>query len=298
MNKSKKIIFVVIMLLILTAIGVAIIAISISMTKTNEEKEGNEEKFTIVTSFYPMYIATMNIVDGADVNLKNLSEPKTGCLHDYQLTTEDMKLLSTADVFVVNGGGMEEFLSDVVAKYPKLTVIDSSQGIEIEDDNAHVWMSIKNHIQQVENITKGLCETNPENASIYQENSAKYINKLNEILNTEDDSLKGNNVMLFSEAYEYLADDFGLEIVGVLDLDEEKDISAGELASTIDIIKSKNVPLIIAEKEYGEKMANAVMKETDAKTIYLNTIIRGDYDKDAYINGMKSNIELLKGALK
>lgn len=298
MNKSKKILFVVIMLLILTAIGVAIIAISINTTKTNEEKEGNEEKFTIVTSFYPMYIATMNIVDGADVNLKNLSEPKTGCLHDYQLTTEDMKLLSTADVFVVNGGGMEEFLSDVVAKYPKLTVIDSSQGIDIEDDNAHVWMSIKNHIQQVENITKGLCETNPENASIYQENSAKYIDKLNEILNTEDDSLKGNNVMLFSEAYEYLADDFGLEIVGVLDLDEEKDISAGELASTIDIIKSKNVPLIIAEKEYGEKMANAVMKETDAKTIYLNTIIRGDYDKDAYINGMKSNIELLKGALK
>jgi len=298
MNKSKKIIFVVIMLLILTAIGVAIIAISINTTKTNEEKEGNEEKFTIVTSFYPMYIATMNIVDGADVNLKNLSEPKTGCLHDYQLTTEDMKLLSTADVFVVNGGGMEEFLSDVVAKYPKLTVIDSSQGIEIEDDNAHVWMSIKNHIQQVENITKGLCEANPENASIYKENSAKYIDKLNEILNTEDDSLKGNNVMLFSEAYEYLADDFGLEIVGVLDLDEEKDISAGELASTIDIIKSKNVPLIIAEKEYGEKMANAVMKETGAKTIYLNTIIRGDYDKDAYINGMKSNIELLKGALK
>jgi len=298
MNKSKKIIFVVIMLLILTAIGVAIIAISINTTKTNEEKEGHEEKFTIVTSFYPMYIATMNIVDGADVNLKNLSEPKTGCLHDYQLTTEDMKLLSTADVFVVNGGGMEEFLSDVVAKYPKLTVIDSSQGIEIEDDNAHVWMSIKNHIQQVENITKGLCEANPENASIYKENSAKYIDKLNEILNTEDDSLKGNNVMLFSEAYEYLADDFGLEIVGVLDLDEEKDISAGELASTIDIIKSKNVPLIIAEKEYGEKMANAVMKETGAKTIYLNTIIRGDYDKDAYINGMKSNIELLKGALK
>lgn len=298
MNKSKKILFVVIMLLILTAIGGAIIAISINTTKTNEEKEGNEEKFTIVTSFYPMHIATMNIVDGADVNLKNLSEPKTGCLHDYQLTTEDMKLLSTADVFVVNGGGMEEFLSDVVAKYPKLTVIDSSQGIEIEDDNAHVWMSIKNHIQQVENITKGLCEANPENASIYQDNSAKYIDKLNEILNTEDDSLKGNNVMLFSEAYEYLADDFGLEIVGVLDLDEEKDISAGELASTIDIIKSKNVPLIIAEKEYGEKMANAVMKETGAKTIYLNTIIRGDYDKDAYINGMKSNIELLKGALK
>lgn len=297
MNKSKKVLFVVIMLLILTAIGVAIIAISINTTKTNEEKEVKEDKFTIVTSFYPMYIATMNIVEGADVDLRNLSEPKTGCLHDYQLTTEDMKLLSTADAFVVNGGGMEEFLSDVVAKYPKLKIVDASNGIDIEDDNAHVWMSIKNHIRQVENITKGLCEANPENASIYQENATKYINKLNELLITEDDSLKGNNVMLFSEAYEYLADDFGLEVKGILDLDEEKDISAGELASTIDTIKKENVPLIIAEKEYGEKMANAVMKETGVKTIYLNTIIRGDYNKDAYINGMKSNIELLKGAL-
>ena len=74
MNKSKKIIFVVIMLLILTAIGVAIIAISINTTKSNEEKEVKEDKFTIVTSFYPMYIATMNIVEGADVNLKNLPE--------------------------------------------------------------------------------------------------------------------------------------------------------------------------------------------------------------------------------
>lgn len=297
MNKSKKVLFVVIMLLILTAIGVAIIAISINTTKTNEEKEVKEDKFTIVTSFYPMYIATMNIVEGADVDLRNLSEPKTGCLHDYQLTTEDMKLLSTADAFVVNGGGMEEFLSDVVAKYPKLKIVDASNGIDIEDDNAHVWMSIKNHTKQVENITKGLCEANPENASIYQDNATKYINKLNELLITEDDSLKGNNVMLFSEAYEYLADDFGLEVKGILDLDEEKDISAGELASTIDTIKKENVPLIIAEKEYGEKMANAVMKETGVKTVYLNTIIRGDYNKDAYINGMKSNIELLKGAL-
>lgn len=46
-----------------------------------------------------MYIATLNIVDGVEgVRLENLSEPQTGCLHDFQLTPEDMKLLSTADV--------------------------------------------------------------------------------------------------------------------------------------------------------------------------------------------------------
>lgn len=66
----------------------------------NGKNEGTTEKFTVVTSFYPVYIAAANVVgDCPDILLKNLSEPQTGCLHDFQLTPEDMKLLSTADLF-------------------------------------------------------------------------------------------------------------------------------------------------------------------------------------------------------
>ena len=84
-----------------------------------------DDMLTVVTSFYPMYIAALNIVDGVEgVRLENLSEPQTGCLHDFQLTPEDMKLLSTADVFVINGGGIESFMSDVAKAYPKLDVVD------------------------------------------------------------------------------------------------------------------------------------------------------------------------------
>ena len=86
-------------------------------TKNTDEAD---DMLTVVTSFYPMYIATLNIVDGVEgVRLENLSEPQTGCLHDFQLTPEDMKLLSTADVFVINGGGicglspLEEILRNI-----------------------------------------------------------------------------------------------------------------------------------------------------------------------------------------
>lgn len=59
-------------------------------TKNTDEAD---DMLTVVTSFYPMYIATLNIVDGVNgVRLENLSEPQTGCLHDFQLTPEDMKL--------------------------------------------------------------------------------------------------------------------------------------------------------------------------------------------------------------
>ena len=65
------------------------------------------------------------------MTLENLSEPQTGCLHDYQLTAADMKLLSKADVFIVNGGGIESFLSDVAESYPNLKIIQACDGIEL-----------------------------------------------------------------------------------------------------------------------------------------------------------------------
>ena len=98
-------------------------------TKNTDEAD---DMLTVVTSFYPIYIATLNIVDGVDgVRLENLSEPQTGCLHDFQLTPEDMKLLSTADVFVINGGGIESFMSDVAKAYPKLDVVEASEDLSL-----------------------------------------------------------------------------------------------------------------------------------------------------------------------
>ncbi len=295
MNKSKKLLFVIIMLIVLTVIGIAIIAISIAMSE-DESAEGKDGKLTVVTSFYPMYIAALNITEGADINLNNLSEPQTGCLHDYQLTTEDMKLLSKADVFIINGGGMEEFLDDVISDYPNLKVVDASQGIEKVEDNAHMWMSVNDYMKQVDNIAKGLSGIDNANADIYRGNAAIYNSKLEQIRREIPESYQGSKVVLFSEAYEYLARDYGMEVESVLDLDEEKNISAKEVSETVDVIKQNNIPLIIAERQYGEKMAQLVKNDTGVKVVYLDTIIRGNYDKDSYINAMRSNIELLREA--
>ena len=130
------------------------------VSQTQEQTDGQE--LTVVTSFYPMYIAAENVIGDADgVRLENLSEPQTGCLHDFQLTPEDMKLLSTADVFIINGGGIESFMKEVAEAYPNLKIIEACENISLlsgeEDDthhhegeteeehahgdvNAHAWM--------------------------------------------------------------------------------------------------------------------------------------------------------------
>ena len=77
----KKIIFtsivMILLLLILTGCG-------------NKKEENNS--FNIVTSFYPMYIIAINLCDGIDVNVENMTDTAVGCLHDYTLQTKEMQI--------------------------------------------------------------------------------------------------------------------------------------------------------------------------------------------------------------
>ncbi len=297
---KKKNIFVLAMLAAVVAV-----AIVVTMIYVNSNKETKKDsELSIVTSFYPMYVATANIVDGVDgVALQNLSEPQTGCLHDYQLTTADMKLLSTADIFVVNGGGIENFLTDIASDYPALSMVEASSNLtlltEEDEENAHAWMSIAAYRNQVSTIAEQLAKLDTAHAEQYQENVKAYDAKLAK-LQEEQEQIReyadGQNVILFHEAYAYVAEDYGLNVTYVLDLDEERAVSAGERADVLDSIENDRVSYILAEERYGAKTGDAVEAEANVKVIYLDACNRGDYDKDSYLNAMQSNIDLLREA--
>ena len=170
-------------------------AIIIGMTNKEEEPEVTEaeDKLQIVTTFYPVYMIGLNITEGIEgIEVKSLTDLDTGCLHDYVLTTEDMRIISEADIMVINGGGMESFLEDIRTNYPELTIVDASEAIEMlptmeghthshadvhadesEDEhaeegvgtegehshgewNAHVWLDPQLYIQQITQVTKSL----------------------------------------------------------------------------------------------------------------------------------------------
>lgn len=313
---KNKYLFVTILLIILLVLGVGLTNVYVAC-----EDKDRDDNIEIVTSFYPMYIAALNIVgDIEDVQLTNLSEPQTGCLHDYQLTPADMKLLSSADIFVVNGGGIESFLADVAEEYEGLAIVEASRDIELlsgeghvhseaehaQDDeevhageNAHAWMSVTDYMQQVQTITDGLCKADPEHAAAYQKNAGIYMEKLAS-LKEEAEGLKellsGSPVVIFHEAYEYVADEYGMEVAYVMNLDEERQISAGEVADVLSAIKEHNVTVVLAEEQYGRKMGDTVERESSAKVYYIDPLVRGEYDADSYINAMRENIRILKEA--
>ena len=310
---KNKYVFVTVLLLVLLFAGAGLTQLYVK-----EETKQQDSELTVVTSFYPMYIATMNVIgDTPGVDLQNLSEPQTGCLHDYQLTPADMKLLSGADLFIVNGGGIESFLSDVAADYKNLSIVNACEGLELlseEDEgeehthedghnhgdvNAHAWMSIALYKQQVQNILEGLCKIDPEHQDNYESNAKEYLAKL-EDLEKEQQSLKeelaGKRIVIFHEAYAYVAEDYDMEISYTMDLDEERQVSAGEVADVMGAIEKNDISVVLAEELYGKDMGDTVERETDAKVCYLDTLTRGAYEKDSYLDAMRHNMELLKEA--
>ena len=170
---------------------------TLSQTMDADAKRTEKTPLTIMASFYPMYIATLNVAkDVPGVEVLNLTKPQTGCLHDYQMTTDDMTHLSHANIFVVNGAGMEAFLDKVIAQLPALKIVKASEGIELikgqgeEGDNPHIWVSVSLHMKQVENIAAQLAQADPSHADQYRKNGAKYIERLNQLRKKMHEGLK------------------------------------------------------------------------------------------------------------
>ena len=302
---------------ILIILTLVILSITGCSSNTNDNnKSGNskdkEDSIKVVTSFYPMYLLASNVVKDIDnVELINMTNSATGCLHDYSLTTDNIKLLEDCDVFIINGAGMESFLDKVLEQKPDLKIIDASEGIELiksdyeeednhdhdhdhdEEYNPHVWLSVENAIKQVENIENKLIEYNSINKDKYSQNAREYIEQLSNLdnkIHSELDNIKNKNIVTFHE--------YGLNIVGVVQREAGSEPSAKELQETIEKIKKLDVKAICVEPQYSTKAAETISKETNVKVYTLDPIVTEESKNSSYIDIMNKNLETLKEAFK
>lgn len=291
-------------------LSLALILLTFALTGCGSDKK-DDDNLKIVTSFYPIYLDVLNITRGvAGVEVVNLTPPQTGCLHDYQLTPEDMKLLETADIFVVNGLGMESFLDKVIEAQPTLKIIDASDSPEIvpimEDGvpNPHVWMSITYSIQQVKNILSKLSELDPERADKYRMHGLDYVDELTTLrdeMHLSLTMLPNKEIVTFHEAFPYFAAEFGLKIAAVIEREPGTEPTPQELAETIEKINALPVKVIFTEPQYSPKAAETIARETGAQIFTLDPIVTGEAKPENlldYVDRMLTNTLTLIKALQ
>lgn len=283
---------------------ILIILIIFILTGCNEEKI-NSENFKITTSFYPMYIIALNLTkDAKNIELNNMTDSSIGCLHNYTLTTNDLKKIQESDILVINGLGLEENILNTVNKTnSNIKVIDSSDNIDEKDIisgnnvNPHIWTSINLYKNQVETISENLINLDENNREIYVENTEEYINKLNELENRENtvkEKIANVEVVVFSESLEYLIKEMNINYSIFSIGHEESGVSSEELGEIIDEINNKNIKTILIDKEDSKAIANSVSAETGATIHEMDSCLTGELDLDSYITKMNSNLDILE----
>lgn len=283
---------------------ILIILIILAVVYANKNELNEEDKFKIVTSFYPLYIMTLNITDGVDnVSVSNMTNNNVGCLHNYNLQTSDLKTLSKADLFIMNGLGIEMFADKIKEEYPNLEIIDTStvQLDLIQDSeglNGHVWNDLDNYIEQVEVVLNSLCAENPENTEKYTLNAEAYMQKLNLLKQNSYIAKEGTTVVSCNEALAYLLNDVGIKFIEVYTDHEQSALSSENLSKVIDEVKEKNIKVIFIEKNDDRKTAEIIANETGAQIYELDANLSGDMNKDAFINSMTNNYNILKDCLE
>ncbi len=266
-------------------------------TQSDKNINNEEEKVNVTVSISPVKEFT-ELIGGDKVKVTSLIADNVEP-HDVDLKPRDFEKLTKSELFIYNGLGMEDWLEQVKEQISedKIKYVDTSEnGNPIKTDgktDPHQWLSLKEAINQCNNIKNALEEVDPENKTYYEENYEKVKTDFEELYNKylpKFQSLEHKNFVTSHEAFGYLCRDFGLEQQALNDLFGEGELTAKKIEDLVKYCNDNGVTTIFSEEEDSQKEANTLAKEIngEVKPLYtLETKVEGK----SYLEVMKINLE-------
>jgi zinc transport system substrate-binding protein len=240
--------------------------------------------------------------------------------HDWEPTPQDVVQVRKARLFVYNGAGFEQAADrllkeiagagplavNVTAGIPLLEAPGEARGPRDKDHprDPHVWLDPVLAQAQVDAITAGLVQADPEGRAGYAERAAAYEAKLAALHGDFEVGLREcvrRDVVTSHTAFTYLARRYRLNQVPVLGIAPESEPSPADLARLVRFARKAGVRYIFFETLVSPKLAETLAREVGARTLVLNPIEGLTKDEQAagkgYIELMEDNLTNLRTAL-
>ena len=265
----------------------------------------------IAATTLPVYEFTARLCRGTGLQVTRLVTESVSCLHDYTLQVSQMRAIESAEVVVISGAGLEEFLEDALDGTD--TVIDASADIPLlcgdheehdheeheghhHENDPHIWLSPANAKIMVQNIRDGLSRQFPENADAFRENAEPLLAELDALQTygtTQLSDLRCRELITFHDGFGYLAQAFDLTILEAVEEESGSEAAASELIDLIELTQAHDLPAIFTEVNGSTAAASVIAAETGVKTYPLDMAMASD----SYFDAMYRNIDTLKEAL-
>ena len=261
---------------------------------------------TIVATTKPVYDFTSLLCNGTNLQVGQLINENVSCLHDYSLSVKQVRMAEAAQVMVISGAGLEDFMEDMLSGCDYL--IDSSAGIatlecieehdhdHAHEADAHIWLSPVNAKLMAQNICRGLSLAYPDYADIFQQNLTALESDLDVLQAYGEEALSSlscRELVTFHDGFGYLAHAFDLSIAAAVEEESGSEASAKELIELVELIEQHQIPAIFAEIN-GSTSAPGIISGETGVSVHLLDMAMGDSD---YFESMRRNIDTLKEAL-
>ena len=267
------------------------------------------DKQGIVATTKPVYDFTVILCEGTDLPIEQLVTENVSCLHDYTLQVKQMRAVESAQIIVISGAGLEDFLQDVLSDTDN--IVDASEGITLHcpdhsdehhhddhhhDSDPHIWLSIANARQMAANIHNGLCRQYPGHKASFDQNLAnlnKQFDELEEYGLQELSQLSTRNMITFHDGFSYFAEEWDLNILHAVEEEAGSEASAAELKELIRLVEQHQIPALFTEENGSTAAAQIVSRESGIDTYALNMAM----SEKNYFDAMKQNIDAVKEAM-
>jgi zinc/manganese transport system substrate-binding protein len=226
--------------------------------------------------------------------------------------------LNRADALIVNGLGLEHaYIPPLleVASNPKIlptgpAYIDASiyvQPLEVPTSqnraqgelhplgNPHISMDPVRGKLMAKAIAEGLARVDPAGASNYQEGLARFTALLDRKIAEWEKlaaPLRGVKAVSYHQDLVYLADRFGLEMVGTIETKPGVPATPAHLEELIDTMRREQVKLVIREIAYEMPLAQKVADETGARVVTISSLA-GGLGTQTYVDFVEANLKAL-----
>jgi manganese/iron transport system substrate-binding protein len=208
--------------------------------------------------------------------------PKNGDVHTFEPKPADIRAVAQADLLVMNGLGLDDWLEKTIANASKKGTALLKLGVDLGvpllpgeepgTQNPHLWLDVKYARQYVDRIVIALQAADPAHSDRYHRQGAAYQARLDELdrwVRGQIASIPEANrkIVTFHDAFPYYAREYGITIVGVAVQAPGQDPSAGDTAALVEAIRAAGVKAIFSEAQFPAKLVEQLAGETGTKVV-------------------------------
>jgi zinc transport system substrate-binding protein len=264
-------------------------------------------KLNVVTAFYPLQFLSERI-GGDTVTVTNLTKPGAEP-HDVELNPRQVAQVADAGLAVYLKG-FQPAVDSAVGQEAKGRSFDVSSVVDLlpysgsesadGSKDPHVWLDPVRFATIAGALGERLAQADPAHATGYRERAKEVQDQLHDLDRTYAESLTScarREVVTSHEAFNYLAQRYGLTQVGITGVSPEAEPSPRKLAEVAAQARATGTTTIFFETLVSPKVAETIAREVGARTAVLDPL-EGLTDRNAdYFSVMRANLAALTTAL-